>query len=235
MQQSPTIIYEDNHILALNKPSGILAQGDITQDDPIAHWAKQYLKEKYNKPGNVFAGVVHRLDRPTSGIMLLAKTSKALTRLNEMLKQRLIEKQYLALVFRKPQQDEDTLTHYLSRLENKNITKASAKSGTDAKKAILHYRLLQHIKPHYLLLIHPETGRQHQIRVQLSTIGSPIVGDVKYGYKIPNTDQSICLHAYSLRFNHPVKNIPITLFAEVPDNNYWKPFSKTIKDSIVIT
>lgn len=226
----PQVIFEDNHILALNKPSGMLAQGDDTENDPIAHWAKQYLKEKYNKPGNVFAGVVHRLDRPTSGLMLLAKTSKALSRLNEMIKNRLIQKSYLALVAHKPPKDNDTLTHHLSRISNKNITRATFLPNADSKKAVLHYELIQHQAPYFLLQIQPETGRQHQIRVQLATIGCPIVGDVKYGFKQPNPDLSICLHAHSLHFIHPVKNEPLQLFANLPENRYWKPFTNAIKN-----
>jgi 23S rRNA pseudouridine1911/1915/1917 synthase len=226
MQQETNIeiLFEDNHIIAVNKPAGTLSQGDITGDDPVGEWVKQYIKEKYKKPGDVYLGLVHRLDRPTSGILLFARTSKALERLNEMLKNKKIEKTYWALVGKKPPKEADKLKHYLTRVENKNITRASAKEVTGSKEAVLDYKLISNVDGYFLLEVKPKTGRQHQIRVQLAAIGCPIVGDVKYGYKDPNEDLSICLHARMLQFIHPVKQEPVTIVANIPNANLWKRF-----------
>jgi len=220
------VLYEDNHIIAVNKPSGSLSQGDITGDDPLGEEVKQYIKDKYNKPGAVFLGLVHRLDRPTSGILLFARTSKALERLNNMLKNREIQKTYLAIVEKKPPHENDKLKHYLTRMENKNITRASLKNSDGAKEATLEYKLLKVVKGFYLLEVKPYTGRQHQIRVQLAAIGCPIVGDVKYGYPTPNADLSICLHAQRLQLVHPVSKIEINIHAPQPKAGVWAKFSR---------
>lgn len=220
------ILFEDNHIIAVNKPSGYLSQGDITGDDPIGEEVKQYIKEKYQKPGAVFLGLVHRLDRPTTGILMFAKTSKALERLNSMLKHKKIEKTYWAIVAKKPTQEAGTLKHYLSRIENKNITKASLIKVPESKEAVLDYKVLLGIDGYFLLEIKPKTGRQHQIRVQLAAIGCPIVGDVKYGYKEANTDLSICLLAKKLEFIHPVKQEPVSIEAPLPNLTLWQKFKK---------
>jgi 23S rRNA pseudouridine1911/1915/1917 synthase len=218
------ILFEDNHIIAVNKPAGTLSQGDITGDDPVGEWVKQYIKEKYKKPGDVYLGLVHRLDRPTSGILMFARTSKALERLNEMLKNKNIEKTYWAIVGKKPPKDSDKLKHFLTRVENKNITKASTKEVAGSKEAILDYKLISNVDGYFLLEVKPKTGRQHQIRVQLAAIGCPIVGDVKYGYKDPNEDLSICLHARMLQFIHPVKKESVFITANIPNVNLWKRF-----------
>jgi 23S rRNA pseudouridine1911/1915/1917 synthase len=220
----PEVLYEDNHIIAVNKPSGALSQGDITGDDPLGEEVKQYIKEKYHKPGAVFLGLAHRLDRPTSGILLFARTSKALERLNNMLKERKIEKTYLAIVKNKPPKENGTLKHFLTRMENKNITRASLKNSDGAKEAVLDYRLLKASNGFYLLEVKPYTGRQHQIRVQLSAIGCPIAGDVKYGYPTANSDMSICLHAKRLQFIHPVSKIEIDVVAPTPKSGEWQRF-----------
>jgi 23S rRNA pseudouridine1911/1915/1917 synthase len=219
------VLYEDNHLIAVNKPAKMLSQGDNTGDDPVGEWVKQYIKIKKDKPGEVFLGLVHRLDRPTSGILLFARTSKALTRINEMLKQKDIEKTYWAIVQKKPTVEKSTLKHYLTRIENKNITKASAKSGKDAKEAILSYEVIAERNGFFLLEVIPETGRQHQIRVQLAAIGCPIVGDVKYGFPTPNEDASICLHARKLEFIHPVSKVKVVIKAKSPNKNAWNKFN----------
>jgi 23S rRNA pseudouridine1911/1915/1917 synthase len=230
--QHPTnieILFEDNHIIAVNKPAGKLSQGDITGDDPIGDWVKQYIKEKYKKPGAVYLGLVHRLDRPTSGILMFARTSKALERLNEMLKNKKIEKTYWAIVAKRPAQESGTLKHFLTRVENKNITRATIKETTGSKEAVLDYKVLLNIDGYFLLEVKPKTGRQHQIRVQLAAIGCPIVGDLKYGYKEANEDLSICLLAKRLHFQHPVKQEPITIEAPLPKSGLWPRFNQKRK------
>lgn len=220
------ILFEDNHIIAVNKPSGCLSQGDITGDDPIGEEVKLYIKEKYQKPGAVFLGLVHRLDRPTAGILMFAKTSKALERLNSMLKNKSIQKTYWAIVAKKPLQEAGMLKHYLTRLENKNITKASVKDVVGSKEAVLEYKVLLNIDGYFLLEVKPKTGRQHQIRVQLAAMGCPIVGDIKYGYKDANADLSICLLAKKLEFIHPVKQEPVLIEAPLPKSGLWQKFLK---------
>jgi 23S rRNA pseudouridine1911/1915/1917 synthase len=218
------IIYEDNHLLAINKPAGILVQGDETGDLPLSELAKVYLKEKYNKPGNVFAGVAHRLDRPVSGLVLLAKTSKALSRLNELFRSNKIKKTYLALTHKRPPQQTDQLLHWLLKDEARNITKAFTRENTSGQRSELSYTLLAQEKDQYLLQVNPVTGRPHQIRVQLASQGCPITGDLKYGALQPLPDKSICLHAYQLQFEHPTQKTLISLKASLPATAWWQPF-----------
>ena len=197
--QSLQVLFEDNHLLAVNKPSGVLVQGDKTGDTPLSDLAKQYLVEKYNKPGEAYIGVPHRIDRPTSGLVLLAKTSKALVRLNKMFQEKQINKTYWAIVKNKPTPKESTLIHFLHRDSSKNKSTAHLREIKQSKRAELDYRVLLSLDNYHLLEVLPKTGRHHQIRSQLSAIGSPIKGDVKYGFDRTNKDASIHLHARSMR------------------------------------
>jgi 23S rRNA pseudouridine1911/1915/1917 synthase len=218
------VLYEDNHILAVNKPAGLLVHGDDTGDTTLADLAKAYIKQKYNKPGNVFVGVVHRLDRPVSGVVLLAKTSKALARLNELFRSKKTRKTYWAVVHNRPPQEEGTLVHWLVKDTSKNITKAFAKENKSGQRAELNYKLLKVQQNKYLLEVNPITGRPHQIRVQLASMRCPILGDLKYGASQPLPDKSIALHARQLQFEHPTLKTPVTLSALPPQNAVWTPF-----------
>ncbi|MFS4447181.1 RluA family pseudouridine synthase [Maribacter sp. 2307UL18-2] len=215
------VLYEDNHLIAINKRPGDIVQGDKTGDVPLSEWVKRYLKKKYNKPGNVFLGVTHRLDRPTSGIVVFAKTSKALPRLNKLFAEKQARKTYWALVKNAPPQKEDTLTHWMKRNTKQNKSYAHPKEVIDSKKAILDYRLIQKLDTFYLLEINLKTGRHHQIRAQLSAIGCPIKGDLKYGFDRSNKNGSIHLHARRLSFIHPVKKETLTLTAPLPQDPLW--------------
>jgi len=219
-----TVIYEDNHIIVVNKASSEIVQGDKTGDIPLSEKVKEYLKEKYQKPGNVFCGVTHRLDRPVSGIVLFAKTSKALERLNEMFKNGEVHKTYWAIVKNMPQKPEAELVHWMVRNEKQNKSYAYDKEVKDSKKAILEYRTIGHSDNYYLLEVNLKTGRHHQIRCQLAKIGCPIKGDLKYGAQRSNPDGSICLHARKISFIHPVSKDLIELEAPVPDSPLWKSF-----------
>lgn len=219
------ILYEDNHLLIVNKPAGMLVQGDHTGDVPLVDLGKAYLKEKYDKPGEVFLGVVHRLDRPVSGVVALARTSKALSRMNTLFQTQDVEKTYWALVGQAPPTDAETLTHWLTKDSKKNKAKARTQAGADSKQAELSYRLLLQSKDSFLLEVKPLTGRPHQIRVQLAAIGCPIRGDLKYGFAKPNADASISLHARTLSFVHPVQKTPLRLVAPLPDEAGWQAFS----------
>ncbi len=207
------VLYEDNHIIAINKKSGDIVQGDKTGDEPLNEIVKKYLKIKYNKPGDVYLGTTHRIDRPTSGIVLFAKTSKALTRLNKMFLEKTIQKTYWAIVKNKPQKETTELIHYLTKNQQKNKSFANNKETKNTKKAELNYKIIHQFSNYYLLEIQPLTGRHHQIRVQLSAIGCPIKGDLKYGFPRSNPDASISLHARKIEFIHPVKKEPITIIA----------------------
>ena len=218
------ILYEDNHLLVVNKPGGLLVQGDSTGDETLLDIGKKYLKEKYNKPGNVFLGVVHRLDRPVSGVVLMAKTSKALERLNKQFRDRKIYKKYWAVVKRRPKKEKDKLVHWLVKNHEKNVVSSYKKPIDDGLKAELHYAVLGKLNDHYLLEVNPITGRPHQIRVQLSAIGSPIRGDLKYGFHKPNADANINLHAREIIFEHPIKKEKQRITAPLPENDFWEQF-----------
>ena len=214
------IIYEDNHLIAVAKRSGEIVQGDKTGDKPLSEEIKSYLKTKYKKPGNVFLGTIHRLDRPTSGIVLFAKTSKSLSRMNELFKNKKVQKTYYAVTEDKPNKEKGVIISLLKKNQKQNksyITKLD-----DGKKSELEYELIEKLQNYFLIKVKPKTGRHHQIRVQLSSIGCKIKGDVKYGAKRANKDKSICLHSYSISFVHPVKNELINLKCDFPKNDIWK-------------
>lgn len=216
------VLYEDNHIIAVNKNSSEIVQGDKTGDTPLSESVKAYIKEKYNKPGEVFLGVTHRLDRPVSGVVLFARTSKALTRLNEMFRTQAVKKTYWAIVKAAPEQTEARLEHYLVRNEKQNKSYAYDREKPHSKKAALSYRLIGRSDNYSLLEVHLETGRHHQIRCQLAKIGCPIKGDLKYGFPRSNPNGGISLHARSVEFVHPVSKQAITIVAPTPeDEKLW--------------
>ncbi len=216
------VLYEDNHLLIVNKRPGDIVQGDKTGDKPLSEHAKDYIKKKYDKPGAVYLGVVHRIDRPVSGAVIFARTSKALTRMNEQFKNKKVSKTYWAVVRNRPEIESGTLRHFLRKMEKHNISKAHAKEVKGSKESTLEYTLIQSSDNYHLLEINPITGRHHQIRVQLSAMGCPIKGDIKYGDRRTNKDASIHLHARQVSFQHPVKKEPMTVKAPVPDEVLWK-------------
>jgi 23S rRNA pseudouridine1911/1915/1917 synthase len=220
------VLYEDNHIIAVNKRASDIVQGDKTGDTPLSEEVKEYIRVTYNKPGNVFVGVVHRIDRPVSGVILFAKTSKSLTRLNEMFKSKNVQKTYWAIVEQKPKNKADTLVGYLKKnaKQNKSYTSATEKEGY--KKSELDYKWIASSDKYHLLEVQPRTGRHHQIRVQLSAIGSIIKGDLKYGARRSNNDASICLHARNIEFTHPVQKELISIQAPLPKDSLWQFFEK---------
>lgn len=218
------VLYEDNHLLAINKATGTLVQGDSTGDVPLVELGKDYIKDKYHKPGEVFLGVVHRLDRPVSGVVVFARTSKALARMNELFRDKQTRKTYWALVQTKPAQTTGTLVHWLVKDEQKNKTTAYAKPHADGLKSELNYKLIASKGGLHVLEVNPITGRPHQIRVQLASMGCVIVGDVKYGYKQPLPDASIALHARQLEFIHPVQKSTLVIKASLPEVSWWNPF-----------
>ncbi|OKL39224.1 RluA family pseudouridine synthase [Pontibacter flavimaris] len=222
------VLYEDNHVLAVNKPAGLLVHGDETGDVTLADLAKEYIREKYNKPGNVFVGVVHRLDRPVSGVVLLAKTSKALARLNELFRSKQTTKTYWAVVQNRPQQERGNLVHWLVKDSSRNVTKAYAKENAAGSRSELNYKLLSAQQGTYLLEVNPITGRPHQIRVQLASMRCPILGDLKYGAAQPLPDKSIALHARRLQFTHPTLKTQVTVSAPLPGAPVWGPFSQLV-------
>ncbi|WP_373074085.1 RluA family pseudouridine synthase [Zeaxanthinibacter enoshimensis] len=215
------VLFEDNHLIAVNKQPGDIVQGDKTGDLPLSEVVKLYLKDKYNKPGNVYLGVTHRLDRPTSGVVVFAKTSKALPRMNKLFAEKETDKTYWALVKNTPPESGATLTHWLVRNHKQNKSYAHKEKRPNSKKAILHYTLLKKLDNYYLLEISLETGRHHQIRAQLAAVGCPIKGDLKYGFDRSNPDASISLHARKLSFTHPVRNEEVTITAPPPRDPLW--------------
>jgi 23S rRNA pseudouridine1911/1915/1917 synthase len=215
------VLQEDNHIIVINKRVGDIVQGDKTGDEPLSDVVKAYLKEKYNKPGEVFLGVVHRLDRPTTGIVVFAKTSKALTRLNETFKNRETQKTYWAVVKNQPPKETDTLVHFLKRNAKNNTSKAHTNEVLDSKKASLSYKIIKKLDNYFVLEIDLHTGRHHQIRVQLQAIGCPIKGDLKYGFDRSNPDGGIHLHARKLVLSHPVTKESLSFTAPTPNEVIW--------------
>ncbi len=215
------ILYEDNHLIAINKRVGDIVQGDKTGDTPLSEIVKLYIKQKHNKPGNVYLGVPHRLDRPTTGIVIFAKTSKALPRLNKLFAEKDTKKTYWAIIKQQPKKTQDILTHWLKRNPKQNKSYAHSTEVTDSKKAILAYRILKKLDHYFLLEIDLKTGRHHQIRSQLTAIGCPIKGDLKYGFNRSNKDGGIHLHARKLAFIHPVKKEPLEIIAPLPKDPIW--------------
>lgn len=218
------VLYEDNHILAINKKPTMIVQADKTGDVPMIDLVKEYIKVKYEKPGLVFAGVVHRIDRPVSGVVLFAKTSKALDRLNAMFKNRDMQKTYWAIVKNRPPQNQGNLVHYLIKNPEKNFTTAYEEEKQGSMRSELNYKIIGKTDTYYLLEVKPITGRPHQIRTQLAKIGCPIRGDSKYGFQRGNTDLSINLHARNIEFVHPVKKEPLSITADVPQGSFWEEF-----------
>ena len=219
------VLFEDNHIIIVNKRAGDITQGDKTGDKPLSDIVKEYVKDKYNKPGLVFIGTVHRLDRPTSGIVIFARTSKALERLNKMLREKTIKKTYWALVKNAPKVTTDTLTNFLKKDTKKNKSFVYKKEIEGSKKAILHYNIIKKLENYFLIEIDLETGRHHQIRTQLAHIGSAIKGDLKYGFPRSNKDGSISLHARKIKFIHPVSKEEIAITAPTPKDVIWNACS----------
>ena len=215
------VLHEDNHLIVINKRVGDIVQGDKTGDKPLSDVVKEYIKEKYNKPGEVFLGVIHRLDRPTTGIVIFARTSKALTRMNALFSNRESQKTYWAIVKNKPENSEDKLVHYLKRNEKNNTSKAHSKEVPESKIASLDYKLISSLNNYHALEINLHTGRHHQIRAQLSAIGSPIKGDLKYGFDRSNPDGGIHLHARKLVFTHPINKESIEIIAPTPNDSIW--------------
>lgn len=221
------VVYEDNHLIAVNKPPGILVQGDITEDRPLGAYVKDYIKERYEKPGDVFLGVIHRLDRPVSGVVVFARTSKALTRMNDLFRQRQVSKIYWAVTGERPEPLSGHLVHYIDKDRSRNVARAldkPSRRAADAKKSELDYEMIGEIDGNVLLQVRPLTGRPHQIRVQLAKIGCPIRGDVKYGFPRANPNSSIHLHCRSLTFMHPTKKEPVTITADPPPDPVWGLF-----------
>ncbi len=216
------VLYEDNHLIIINKRAGDLVQGDKTLDTPLSEIVKEYIKETYHKPGNVFLGVPHRLDRPTTGIVIFTRTSKALERLNDMLREKRIQKTYWAIVKQTPKHEKDVLIHFLRKNAKNNKSSVFRNEIAGSKKGILHYRLLKKLDRYFLLEIDLKTGRHHQIRAQLSFIGCPIKGDLKYGFPRSNSDGSIHLHAREISFIHPVSKEKIHLKAPLPKDPVWQ-------------
>ncbi|MFH4968946.1 RluA family pseudouridine synthase [Gaetbulibacter sp. M240] len=220
------ILYEDNHMIVVNKRAGDIVQGDKTGDMPLNDIVKAYIKKEYHKPGNVYLGTVHRLDRPTTGLVIFAKTSKALTRLNKLFAQKDVAKTYWALVKNPPPKGEDRLVHWLKKNPKNNKSYTYPQEITGSKKAILSYKVIRTLGNYYLLEINLETGRHHQIRCQLAAIGCPIKGDLKYGFDRSNTDASIHLHARSIRLEHPVQKEELFITSPVPKDPLWEACSE---------
>jgi 23S rRNA pseudouridine1911/1915/1917 synthase len=228
MKDTLEILYEDNHVIAVNKKASEIVQGDKTGDVTLPDRIKKYLKEKYQKPGNVFCGVIHRLDRPTSGVVLFARTSKGLERLNKQFREKETNKVYWAVTENEPSPKTGALINYLKKNESQNKSYVHSTEVPGSKKAVLNYKVIASSDNYYLLEIQLETGRHHQIRAQLSSIGCPIKGDVKYGAKRPNKDLSISLHARELSFIHPTTKEQISITAPVPEDPLWKYFTQEL-------
>ena len=227
--KSIEVLYEDNHLIVVNKPAGVLVQGDITGDECLADMVKAYIKKAYDKPGDVYLGIVHRLDRPVSGLVLFARTTKALKRLNKAFADREVQKTYWAVVAKRPETENGRLTHYLRKNQEKNKSKAYDKEVAHSKYCELTYNMIAGSDRYCLLKVNPKTGRHHQIRVQLARMGCVIKGDLKYGAPRSNNDKSIHLHARQLQFEHPVKKEPMKLVASVPNESLWKTFEDMAK------
>lgn len=222
------VLFEDNHLIAVNKKPSDIVQGDKTGDVPLSEHVKEYIRQKYGKPGDAYLGVIHRLDRPVSGIVLFAKTSKALSRMNESFRERDVQKTYWAVVASRPPQESGTLVHWLRKNEAANKSFASDKEVNGALRSELSYKLIASSDRYFLLEVLPLTGRHHQIRVQLAAMGCIIKGDLKYGARRSNPDASIHLHARKLEFTHPVKKEPVTIIAPPPEENLWKALTEGI-------
>ncbi|MEM7657566.1 MAG: RluA family pseudouridine synthase [Bacteroidota bacterium] len=219
------ILFEDNHLIAVNKPFCMPSQGDSSQDESVFEWVKEYIRVTYQKPGNVYLGLLHRLDRPTGGVLLLAKTSKAATRISKAFQKREIQKTYQAITEQAPRSANGSLIHFLKQLPNQNIMRAHRKAVPDSKQAELSYQTRNTKGKRALVEVHPLTGRKHQIRVQLAAIGCTIVGDVKYGQTQFNPDKSICLFAHRLELTHPVRKEPLVIEAPLPTAGIWRDFA----------
>ncbi len=222
--RSIDVLFEDNHLIAVNKPAGVPVQRDSSEDEALVDLVKDYIKAKYKKPGEVFLGLTHRIDRPVSGVVLFARTSKALTRVNELFRNREIRKVYWALVKQRPEMETGRLEHYISKDPETFKAKVFNKEVKGSKKAILEYSLRSKIGDKNLLEVKLFTGRHHQIRAQLGRIECPIIGDVKYGFRRGNRDRSVCLHSRLLEFEHPVKKEPVRIEARLPENQFWNDF-----------
>ncbi len=222
------VLYEDNHLIAINKRAGDIVQVDDTGDESLDEKVKKYIAKKYNKPNGAFLGVIHRIDRPVSGLIMFAKTSKALERMNNLFKNRQIHKTYLAVVRNRPQPPEGNLIHWLVKNPQKNVTKAHDKEVQGSMRSELNYKLIGELNGYYLIEVDPITGRPHQIRVQLSTLDCPIVGDNKYGYPRGSLKKSICLHSRKISFIHPIKNEPVVIYAPLPKDGFWEKFESLL-------
>lgn len=220
------ILYEDNHLLVVNKKAGIPVQGDKSGDPALTDLVKDFLRVKYNKPGNIFAGLPHRIDRPVSGVVIICKTSKSLSRMTEAFREKKVKKTYLALVSNKPRFEKETLIHWIKKDQASNKVKVFLTEKSGALESQLEYEVIATHNKYFLLKIEPLTGRPHQIRAQLAKINCPIEGDLKYGSKDPAPDKSIYLHAASIEFSHPVKRIPLIVTAPLPDKPQWKLFKE---------
>ncbi|MEM1136129.1 MAG: RluA family pseudouridine synthase [Bacteroidota bacterium] len=230
MMKAFDVIYEDNHIIVVNKASGILVQGDKTGDEPLSELVREYIRIKYKKPGNVFCGVVHRIDRPVSGLVILARTSKGLERMTKLFQEKKISKTYYALVENRPEQEEGRLIHWLVKDTRKNFTHAHEREVKNSKISDLAYKLTGKVSQQYLLEVKPGSGRPHQIRAQLAKMGCPIKGDVKYGFPNKNKDGNIHLHAHKLVFTHPIRKEPLTLTAPLPKDQVWQQVKQLVSD-----
>ncbi len=224
MEGNLHVLYEDNHLVIVNKPAGTLVQGDSTGDTPIVETVRQYIRDKYKKPGNVFMGVVHRLDRPVSGVVIFARTSKSLSRMNKLFRERKVHKTYWAIVKERPPQTKGKLTSWLVKNNDKNVVSSYNHPGDSRQKAELYFKELGRLNDHFLLEVNPLTGKPHQIRVQLAEIGCPIRGDIKYGFHKANADGNINLHARRVIFEHPIKKEKLIITAPLPENDFWEQF-----------